>query len=236
MTEVAPQRRLPRKKRQESILAAAVTLFGERSFEGVGMRDLAAACEVSATAIYRHFPNKDAVLIELYDMIGDQIVKAMRSASRAGSPPEVLASLIHSHVKLVLENPRWIPIYQREMSSLPPAELERIAAAQQAYINVWTESLLAIQPKLSRDVAHTTAVAALAAINSAALGQCRLKGRAAEKVLTQIAERCLGLGAEAHRDDSARTRARRVSSHNVSLKSSVASPTAPARAKAKPVS
>lgn len=48
--------------RGAQIVTAAATLFRKRGFVNVSMKDVAAEVGVTAPAIYRHFPGKDALL------------------------------------------------------------------------------------------------------------------------------------------------------------------------------
>src|SRR5882672_5262308 len=51
--------------RRSQLLSAAERLFAERGFLAVRLEDIGAAADVSGPAIYRHFPNKEALLVEL---------------------------------------------------------------------------------------------------------------------------------------------------------------------------
>jgi AcrR family transcriptional regulator len=50
---------------RERILKAALRLFAKRGFEGTTTRDLAEAADVAEGTLFRHFPNKKAILIEV---------------------------------------------------------------------------------------------------------------------------------------------------------------------------
>jgi len=45
----------------------AIRLFAQRGFEATTMRDIAAKADVSAALLYRYFPGKDALVMELHD-------------------------------------------------------------------------------------------------------------------------------------------------------------------------
>src|SRR6186997_1304016 len=51
--------------RRDQLIAAAERLVAERGFLAVRLEDIGAAAGVSGRAIYRHFPNKEALLVEL---------------------------------------------------------------------------------------------------------------------------------------------------------------------------
>lgn len=54
-----------REKRRELILEAATTLFSKKNFSEIGMRDIAEEAGISPASIYRYFPNRDAILLEV---------------------------------------------------------------------------------------------------------------------------------------------------------------------------
>ncbi len=54
-----------REKRREVILEAATYLFSTKNFSEIGMRDIAEEAGISAASIYRYFPNRDAILLEV---------------------------------------------------------------------------------------------------------------------------------------------------------------------------
>ncbi len=75
----APNRRSRRKSdRRLQLLAAAERLFAERGFLAVRLEDIGAAAGVSGPAIYRHFPNKEALLVELLVGISTRLLDGAR--------------------------------------------------------------------------------------------------------------------------------------------------------------
>jgi AcrR family transcriptional regulator len=192
VTQAAPRRRLPTERRREEILAAALDLFGRRGFDAVGMRDVAAACELSATGIYRHFVNKEALLLGLFDRLSDLMRDAMRNASRADSPGLVLDRLVRFHVGFVLREPVMIPVYQREEAALPPGERDLFRELLRDYLALWTHALMQLNPDVSLEVARTTVVATFGTMNGIPLHTSGLSPRALEKLVTELAWRTLG--------------------------------------------
>ena len=49
---------------KEHILQTAVTMFSKQGFSGVSMRDLARSVNMSTSAVYHHFPNKQALYLD----------------------------------------------------------------------------------------------------------------------------------------------------------------------------
>ncbi|MFP4629183.1 MAG: TetR/AcrR family transcriptional regulator [Desulfohalobiaceae bacterium] len=59
-----------REHRKDLILDAAVQLFSQRPFAEIGMRDIAQEAGISPASIYRYFPSRDAILL---DVLGQDI-------------------------------------------------------------------------------------------------------------------------------------------------------------------
>src|SRR4030095_12163988 len=58
----------PRSARaHRSVLDATVALFAERGIDGTSMDAIARASAVSKATIYKHWPNKDALALEMLD-------------------------------------------------------------------------------------------------------------------------------------------------------------------------
>jgi AcrR family transcriptional regulator len=53
-----------REVRKQLIIKAARSLFEEKSFHDIGMRDIAVKAGVSAASIYRYFPSQDDLFVE----------------------------------------------------------------------------------------------------------------------------------------------------------------------------
>ncbi|EUA33105.1 bacterial regulatory s, tetR family protein [Mycobacterium xenopi 4042] len=78
----APNRRSQLKSdRRSQLLAAAERLFAERGFLAVRLEDIGAAAGVSGPAIYRHFPNKESLLVELLVGISTRLLTGARDVT-----------------------------------------------------------------------------------------------------------------------------------------------------------
>src|SRR3954447_6194797 len=71
----------PPGERRERILTSAISLFEENGFHGAGIDDIAAAAGVTGPAIYRHFKNKDAVLVALFDRLAERLTEVLESVA-----------------------------------------------------------------------------------------------------------------------------------------------------------
>jgi len=103
-------------RRDEKILAAAEKLFFERSFDGVGVDEIGKAAGTAGSAIYRHFPSKDAILAALFDKTLDTIL--VRLGEPEEDPTAELNKLVRAFVGLVKSHERLVSIWLREQRSL----------------------------------------------------------------------------------------------------------------------
>lgn len=102
--------------RDEQILGAAERLFFERSFDGVGVDEIGKAAGTSGSAIYRHFPSKDAILAALFDKVLDTILA--RVGEPVADPDADLEHLLRAFAQLATSHERLVAIWLREQRSL----------------------------------------------------------------------------------------------------------------------
>jgi AcrR family transcriptional regulator len=89
-----------------AILEAATALFTERGADGLSMRQIAGEIGYSATTIYLHFKDKDALMLAVcgsgFDEFGATLERAARSAP---TPLEGLYASADAYVNFALSNP-----------------------------------------------------------------------------------------------------------------------------------
>ncbi|WP_329567126.1 TetR/AcrR family transcriptional regulator [Streptomyces sp. NBC_01361] len=83
----------PRNRRQ-LIVEAAGRLFSERGYHAASMEEIAAGVGITATALYRHFPNKYALFAECAHVMVDRLVGALDEMPSEAAPADVLTALI----------------------------------------------------------------------------------------------------------------------------------------------
>src|SRR5690606_8542042 len=77
------------KDRKAQIALAAAELFCQYGYHGVGVDEIAAAVGISGPAVYRHFPNKYAVLVHASRELLDTLLAAAADPG-TGDPAAVL--------------------------------------------------------------------------------------------------------------------------------------------------
>src|ERR1700748_3658847 len=118
MAEAAVRRRDP--DRRERILTAAAELVAQRGYHDVGMAEIGAAAGVTGSAIYRHFDNKSAVLVAMFDRVIDDLTRDADAIVTSAEPPRtVLHRLVLGQVAFVLDDRTLAQVYHNEIPNLP---------------------------------------------------------------------------------------------------------------------
>ncbi|MDJ0108774.1 TetR/AcrR family transcriptional regulator [Rhodococcus erythropolis] len=164
----APTRRDQMKAdRRRQLLDAAARLIAERGFVSVRLEDLGAAVGISGPAVYRHFPNKDAVLVELLVGISTRLHEGGSAAAEAAdSPSAALDALVEFHLDFALGEPDLIRIQDRDLESLPADARRQVRQTQRKYVEVWVGVLEQLDPQLDQADARVKAHATFGLINS----------------------------------------------------------------------
>jgi AcrR family transcriptional regulator len=89
----------------EKILAAAHSLFDSEGPEAVTMRRVAEAVGITPMAIYRHFPNREALLKRLSDDSFDAVARVWKRATTAADPLKRLMALADPYLDYALAHP-----------------------------------------------------------------------------------------------------------------------------------
>jgi AcrR family transcriptional regulator len=90
----------------EKILAAARELLDKEGAEAVTMRGVAGAVGITAMAIYRHFPDRAALLNAVADQGFEELAAQLAGKRYTGTTGQRLARMGEIYLDHALENPR----------------------------------------------------------------------------------------------------------------------------------
>jgi AcrR family transcriptional regulator len=154
--------------RRGLLLQAAERQFAERGYLAVRLEDIGAAADVSGPAIYRHFPNKEALLVELLVGISTRLLAGGRAVvAQAGEDAAAaLSGLVDFHLDFAFGEPDLIRIQDRDLNQLPLNALRQVRRSQRQYVEVWVRVLREVHPGLVESDARLTAHATFGLINS----------------------------------------------------------------------
>jgi AcrR family transcriptional regulator len=174
--------------RRDQLLEAAARLIAERGFLGVRLEDLGAAAGISGPAVYRHFPNKEALLAELLVGISERLFEGGAAVvAQSSGPEEALHALIDFHLDFALGESELIRIQDRDLDKLPAPAKRQVRRAQRQYVELWVTVLRQLNAALSEADARVQAHATFGLINSTPHSANRLAPSLARPVLRHMA-------------------------------------------------
>ena len=141
--------------------------MAERGFQAVRLEDIGAAAGVSGPAIYRHFPNKEARLVELLVGISTRLLAGARTVvTEADEPTAALTGLIEFHLHFALGESDLIRIQDRDLAHLPVSAQRQVRRAQRSYVEIWVDVQRQVHPDLDEADARLMAHAVFGLLNS----------------------------------------------------------------------
>lgn len=153
--------------RRTQLIAAAERLVAEHGYLSVRLEDIGAAVGVSGPAIYRHFPNKEGLLVELLVGISTRLLAgALQVVEQAADAGAALNGLIDFHLDFVLGESNLIRIQDRDLGYLPPAAKRQVRMAQRQYVEIWVDVQRQVDGQRDEAEARLKAHAVFGLLNS----------------------------------------------------------------------
>ncbi|MBD0323196.1 MAG: TetR/AcrR family transcriptional regulator, partial [Aldersonia sp.] len=180
-------RRRPRDRKAQIALAAA-RAFSERGYHPVGVDEIAAQLGISGPAIYRHFPNKYALLAAAAEAEACALRDAVDSvpAEASGDPAGRLAAVTHALIRATIEHRRAGGLYRWERRYLEPPDRARVREILDYVTSQLADPLAKMRPTTgSADISMLTA-ATLSVIGSITAHRTALAADLLEPLLQQM--------------------------------------------------
>ncbi|MDY0132308.1 MAG: helix-turn-helix domain-containing protein [Desulforegulaceae bacterium] len=129
-----------REVRKQLIISAAMTLFDERSFHEIGMRDIAAEAGVSAASIYRYFPSRDDLFVEALIQDINKIEGELEKRITAGGTLDELAIAV---VDYLIDNESTFQMMCHFMirGEVNQRALKKFNAVQRYFLNMFDKAV-----------------------------------------------------------------------------------------------
>ena len=176
-----------RSSRREVILLAAIPLFSERGYGGVGVDEIGAAAGIAGPGVYRHWRNKEEILVAAFNRWQQLASSGVNQALNAGGTPEdIVASLVDEYVRLVADDPALTVLYLSDSHALPEVEQAVFRREQQALVDDWVTVLRQSRPEMSAAEARVVVHGAMGLVHGYAFGKLRLDGVSERRVLAAM--------------------------------------------------
>lgn len=91
--------------RQEQIAQAALAVVARHGFRRLNIAQVARLVGIVPSALYRHFPSKDAIVDTIMGLVRERLLENVRVVTHAASDPfEQLRLLLMRHVQFIADN------------------------------------------------------------------------------------------------------------------------------------
>lgn len=120
---------------EAAIRKAALRLIARLGYEALSMRRLAQEVDLAPGALYRYFPNKQAILYRLLERHMEELLEAWAAARPApGTDPVArLEAFTRFHIRHHLPRGEGVFLSYMELRSLTRSNLAEIAATRRRY-------------------------------------------------------------------------------------------------------
>ncbi len=130
---------------RSALIEEGLAQLDAKAPEAVSLREIARNVGVSATAVYRHFPDKAALLSALCGVGGERLADAFREAmSGAGDHRAAFQAMGQAYVKFALRNPS---VFRLMMTQRPPeGDRNEAPSATDEPFGMLSDTLNALMP------------------------------------------------------------------------------------------
>lgn len=126
---------------REGAITAAIARFHSSGYDEVTMEAIGADVGVAASALYRHFPGKSALLTAAVDRTATLVSDLLdRHAALHGSgddPARALVDLLDQYVSISFSHGPELMLYHSELGTLDPDDRRRIRRSQLRQLERW---------------------------------------------------------------------------------------------------
>jgi AcrR family transcriptional regulator len=141
---------------RERIMAAAVQLFAEYGYHAAPLRDIARIAGIQAASIYHHYPNKQALLVEIMETYMQRLNSGLeRILQTHDDPLQRLDAAIAHHIRLHTLYKAEFFIIDTEIRALEEENRTYILSLRDTYEKLLQELL---QDGMTRQVFRTSDV------------------------------------------------------------------------------
>lgn len=114
--------------------AAALELFARQGYAAVSMRSIAAEIGIQASALYNHFPTKQAILVDLLETHMQGLLLAWEEESKKfNTPVDALKGFVRFHISYHLNRQDAVFISYMELRNLEPEGFVKIEKLRRYY-------------------------------------------------------------------------------------------------------
>jgi AcrR family transcriptional regulator len=136
--------------RREKLLGVAAELFLHNGYDSVTVEMICAKAGISGPALYRHFQNKQALLIAVVEKGLEALHQFARATVESQpDPTTALETMIEHHILSVIDAPPTPLIFLKNEHAFPEADRRRVRREMNLYAEEWISTVSPLRPDLS---------------------------------------------------------------------------------------
>jgi AcrR family transcriptional regulator len=118
--------RLRGEERRKQILQCAVKVFARSNYRGTRMADIAREVGVSEAAIYKYFPKKEAIFLEILEHMSQRIVTFWQEElEKKPKALEVLRAMGRTYYERMIRHPEELKVQFQAISEIDTTAIAR---------------------------------------------------------------------------------------------------------------
>ncbi len=122
--------------KKQVIFAEAAQLFREKGYAAASMRDLAERVGLKPSSFYSHIKSKEEILQKICFDSAEKFTKGMVAVKESGGTSiEQVRALLQLHLRVALEDPTSVTVFNDEWRHLTEPNLSRFVELRKDYEN-----------------------------------------------------------------------------------------------------
>lgn len=120
--------------RKQEIIKKAASLFKEKGYSAVSMRDIAQALDIKAASLYNHISGKQEILVTLIIEVAEEFTREMNEITKAKiSPLQKIEKVIEVHIDITVTYAENIAALNNDWMHLEGPALQRVVQMREDY-------------------------------------------------------------------------------------------------------
>lgn len=120
--------------RLDVLLSSSAELFASKGYQATTMRDIARQCGMLPGSIYYHYPNKEALLVAVYEEGVHQLTDRVEAAIAATDDPWArLERMLTTHIEMIVEPTAYANVIIRILPDEVPSVQADLVALRDRY-------------------------------------------------------------------------------------------------------
>jgi len=117
-------KRLPAEKRRKQIVRCAVRVFARSNYRKTRVADIASEAGISEAMIYKHFPSKKSIFIEVLQNMSERMIsRLLEEGKKEKNALEAIRNMAKTFYNLIVSHPDEVKVQFQAISEIDDEEI-----------------------------------------------------------------------------------------------------------------